>query len=1157
MDAHNEAMRGGAAEIRGLIGAVRRRWFASVAFRAIGLGAAAAALPTLAAGLVYWMVAPRGTALLLLASAAAFVTAVLIVLVVRRIERRPDDRRVARFIQERAEAQPGAASMNECLVSAVEAMHVPPTGDGAPFAALVLATAVRCVDGITPATIITPERLRRSALVGGGGLALLVAALVLTAPALSHVVQTARLRVFPQTVNVEVLPGDVRIPAGQPLKIRARVLAGESELSRSQPRLMVTAGGDQRTVDMVPAGDAFEFAFDSVDRSFAYKVTAGPVASGDYQVTALFPPRVKRIDIDYQYPSFSGMAPRTEEDGGDIYAPQGTRVRLRIEADKPIASGELSLSRARNSLSPSSPTAVFADLVLTKDDSYRVRLTDTDGLRSDADSEYFIRLMDDRPPEVRILRPSADQGITPLEEVAIEARAEDDYGVASLDLVYSVAGGKEQVVPFRRLAGTDTQRNGQYVLAAEDLRVKPGDVITYYARARDVGRGKRPSETKTDIFFLEVQPFNAEFENAVSQAGGGGASGDPQIEGLIQAQKEIISATWNVERRSGAGRSDDDIKAIAQAQSDLKARAERMMSASRGRRGRGFAPQAIAPQVPRPPQAGATDPVATAVEAMNKAIEQLSSAKTRDAIPHEMAALNGLLKAQAEVKRRQIMQQQSNASGGGFGNRQTQDLSALFDKELQRQQRTNYEQRSQIEERQQQPQNDQASMDRIRDLARRQEELSRQQRELAQMTAEERKRQLERLTREQQELQRQLEELSRQTRQQGNQQQSAQQQGQQQSGQQHSGQQQSGQQQSGQQQSGQPQPGQQSRGTQQGAGEVRDALEQMRQAANDLRRDDAEGAARRGERAAEQLRRAEQQMRGGSADAQQRAAADLQAEAQQIAQEQQRIAAEAGRLEKGGEANGADARRRLAADKDRLADRVDALQRETQRLGREGGKGSEQARARDAAGELERQRIGERMREAAGQMRSGSAQPSAAAEQQVARSLEQVVEKLGGPSSSDARQMAEQLERSREIRDRLDRLESQVREAEGRKDGEADRLRQQYEQELRRTRQELGRQPGQAPGGEQRDGTGRATPEQHEFSRSATGTEGFKQDRSNWESLRKDVNRALEEHDAAVSRRLANALGDHRLSAGGSDRVPEQYRRLVARYYESLAKSRK
>jgi hypothetical protein len=135
-------------------------------------------------------------------------------------------------------------------------------------------------------------------------------------------------------------------------------------------------------------------------------------------------------------------------------------------------------------------------LTLAKDDSYRINLGDIDGLSSKGDTEYFIRIMDDRPPEVRILRPSADQPITPLEEVSIEARADDDYGIARFELVYSVAGRQERMTRFASVTGTNVAKLGRYLLAAEDLKVQPGDVITYYARAVDIGRGKRPRRAR-------------------------------------------------------------------------------------------------------------------------------------------------------------------------------------------------------------------------------------------------------------------------------------------------------------------------------------------------------------------------------------------------------------------------------------------------------------------------------------------------------------------------------------------------------------------------------------------------------------------------------------------------------------------------------------
>jgi hypothetical protein len=62
--------------------------------------------------------------------------------------------------------------------------------------------------------------------------------------------------------------------------------------------------------------------------------------------------------------------------------------------------------------------------------------------------------------------------------------------------VYSVAGGQETVVPFTTLGGTDVARIGSRTLAAEDLNVKPGDVIAYYARARDVPHAKRSTLTQ-------------------------------------------------------------------------------------------------------------------------------------------------------------------------------------------------------------------------------------------------------------------------------------------------------------------------------------------------------------------------------------------------------------------------------------------------------------------------------------------------------------------------------------------------------------------------------------------------------------------------------------------------------------------------------------
>jgi hypothetical protein len=84
-----------------------------------------------------------------------------------------------------------------------------------------------------------------------------------------------------------------------------------------------------------------------------------------------------------------------------------------------------------------------------------------------------------------------------------------------------------------------------------------------------------------------------------------------------------------------------------------------------------------------------------------------------------------------------------------------------------------------------------------------------------------------------------------------------------------------------------------------------------------------------------------------------------------------------------------------------------------------------------------------------------------------------------------------------------------------------------------------------------------STPEEHEWSRSAPGTEAFKQDYAAWQSLAADVAKALEGTEAAVAGRLSTALAKDRLRAGGSERVPEGYRRRVSKYFESIATVKK
>ncbi len=676
------------AEIRDLLARVRRRWLGLRAMHAVVRASLAAALVIAAAMvLARWTAGSPGLLALLGLSALLLATAGLIwgLLPLRR---RPTDRQVARFIEERD------ASLDDRLVTAVDVASG--SGTGAGFVEPMIADAARRAQRVDADAIIPRTALRAAGTKATAAVALLLAVVIGVRHTARQAADAAALALFPARVAVDVTPGNVRVKSGAPLTITARLRGNTAPVAA---QVQVADGEAWRGIDM-GADDpgAFHLDIDAVSRSFKYRVIAGAAASATYDVTVVHPPRVKRIDVDYSYPAGLRLPPRTERDGGDIYAPAGTEVRLHVITDQPAVGGRLVLGGGRTlDLAPARADELTAGFKVTEDGSYRVAVADSEGLSSAADPEYFIRLLEDRAPDVRITRPASDRSVTRLEEVDVEAQAEDDYGIDRLDLVYSVRGEQERVVPLK-IPRQEASVTGRHTLYLEDLDVQPGDFISYYVRARDLTRGTRPNEARSDIFFLDVKPYEQEFALAQSQASATGGGGRGSIDELVAAQKEIIVATWKLDRRalaSKGAKSEQDIRSVARAEAELKTRVEQASSAFREttmrdprRRTR---PQRGAPPAPDPLRAGETmpeeDEMTAAAGAMARAVTSLEALETASARAPEMEALNHLLRAQADVRKREVTRQ---AGSGNGSNRSNYDLSNLFDRELQKQQQTNY-----------------------------------------------------------------------------------------------------------------------------------------------------------------------------------------------------------------------------------------------------------------------------------------------------------------------------------------------------------------------------------------------------------------------------------------------------------------------------------
>jgi DNA repair exonuclease SbcCD ATPase subunit len=198
--------------------------------------------------------------------------------------------------------------------------------------------------------------------------------------------------------------------------------------------------------------------------------------------------------------------------------------------------------------------------------------------------------------------------------------------------------------------------------------------------------------------------------------------------------------------------------------------------------------------------------------------------------------------------------------------------------------------------------------------------------------------------------------------------------------------------------------------------------------------------------------------------------------------------------------------------------------------------------------------------------RQAASNGQGADEKQIADALDAIAKRLGGAAGrggdSGANEVSDQLaqvqrteQQMKEIERRVERLQQQIQQLQeskaGGQQGNADqlaKLQAELQQALKEGEgliSELARAKGEMLGG---------TPQGQQLSQSAPGTDSFKQDFSKWESLKKGMTLALEQVQVSLAQKLAEKQNRERLNAGANDRVPDEYRKLVDKYYESLAK---
>src|SRR5215213_9190231 len=1039
--------------LQDLLRRARARRQLLLSLRGVAISAGVVAVVLLLTGWVAHRYRYNGSALIVLRIGAVLMClATIYFALLRPLLKRISDARLARLIEERS---PGT---EDRLVTAVEFSNEQP--EAARISPAIVDRLYRDANSVS-ASLDVANVIRRSRLMlyGGAALAsLLVFAAVLKwgpreiSEGVTQLVTPTTFAASPNAMSIKVKPGTARVPKGSDQDITATLVNFDSQQVTVFSRPLGSKDDFQgQVMEPAKARNDFRFSIFNIQDSMEYFVESNNVRSEVFKLNVVDLPFVKQLDLSLNFPAFTNLPTKAVEDGGDIAALKGTVATITAKLSGKVRAARIVFADGKKTEMQLQGSDFTGQLTVTGDTSYYIELVSVDGEAYRGSNEYDVSVLSDQPPVISFDKPGRDRKATNLEEVFTQARAEDDYGVVSMDLHFSVNGGAEKTVNLQNLTRESARSlTGAYTFFLEEYNLKPGDFISYFAKARDAG-----SEATSDIYFIEVKPFEMEYKQSQQGGGGGGQGGDQDQNALSRRQKDLIAATHRL-IREGDKYTDqerrDGYEAVATGQEKLRTDTLEFLDRMGRRLGDVDEGQKQVAEM--------AEHLRGAAKEMEAAPPPLRKEAGKDALPPEQRALQRLLAADAIFREVQVAFGNQQGGGGGGGQREQQELAGLFELELDKM-KNQYETVQRAQQQQAEKQKSEAEQ-RLEELARRQQAaLEEQRRRMQQGSANgsgSNQRQQQELIDETRKAARELERLSRERRDQ----------------------------------------------------QMAELSRQLNQTADEMQKAQASSRGNSGEsvaqneRALDRLQQAQQRLqqmsgsnsqRGGQSGSpgssgRQQQVSDLRQRAAQAASRQREIAKDMENLaRRGGQSaqdeNSKRTREQLGERKDTLADSVNSLQQDLEQSARAmaGGSQGQQRTARqlkDAADSLARDRVADRIREGKQALNSNQQSQQGQQRQQgqqgggrgkderaIERSLNNVSERLHsaeqnarGANSSTAE---ENLERTRQLADNLDSLRRRLDErGNGRnRNGQQQQGNQQGQQQGPQQGNQQGQQQGQ------------------------------------------------------------------------------------------------
>jgi hypothetical protein len=523
------------------------------------------------------------------------------------------------------------------------------------------------------------------------------------------------------TLSVTLTPGDVEIERG------SRVIV-EATFAQDVPpeATLVVSELDGAVRERLPMrltvdGQVFGGLIARVDADAHYHVDFEGGRSQQHRLTTFVYPALVRADVKITPPAYTGLPVKEIKNTLKVNAMEGSTLDFTFQVSGPVKEAEL-FGEDKTILplkpSPTDPTQLIATMKAEKTQRWRVHLVDAADRANKNPPWLSVKVQANQLAKIEVVFPKRDIQVSAIQELPVEAKVWDDLGVTQSGVSFSLAGQSKEVVFKHGLTAPAKKQDVRELLALEHESAQPRQLVSYHFWAEDKGPQGEVRRAMSDMFFADVRHFEDIFREAEAPPP---EPGEPKketdLDKLVKLEKEIVNATWKLIRDANAGRTMDaaapDVSVVQESQNLALEQTKELME------------KAEDPEI-RNTLTEAWKSMKDAQAPLTQAAEEKKRASLNQALTFEQSALEWLHRAQSREHRVMRQNQPSESASASEQSKQNQIMNLELKQE---EQRYEEEKKATPEQTAEQQENLQV-LNRLNELARRQEALAEKMKEL-------------------------------------------------------------------------------------------------------------------------------------------------------------------------------------------------------------------------------------------------------------------------------------------------------------------------------------------------------------------------------------------------------------------------------------------